>query len=83
MLDSWREPVEVESTNDPKDRSAVLKTVPATGQDWLPVQFSIAIGTHGIDLIASLRRDGVTILLAGPRLLLGLHQVREDVVDPR
>ena len=33
---SWREPVEVESTNDPEDRSAVLKTVPATGQDWLP-----------------------------------------------
>jgi len=39
---SWREPVEVESTNDPGDRSAVLKTEPTTGQDWLPGQFTIA-----------------------------------------
>ena len=33
---NWREPVEVESTNSPKDRSTVLKTAPTTGQDWLP-----------------------------------------------
>lgn len=36
MLLVWRECVGVEPTNDLNDRSAVLKTVPTTGQEALP-----------------------------------------------
>ena len=63
---SWREPVEVESTNDPGDRSAVLKTEPTTGQDWLPYQlmsgdvshFAVAIVVNrATDFLASVHDE--------------------------